>query len=113
MDQSLVFGTHLKALRQSRNLTQEELADQIGRSVDAVSKIERGTSLPALDTVIRLSSALQTALSDLLAPLESNDQKSGQRVKLEAELIAMVALLTDEQLKIAVRQIEALGGSNE
>lgn len=113
MNNASVFGAHLKALRQSKNLTQEELADQVGRSVDAISKIERGASLPSLDTIIRLSTSLETTLTDLIAPLESNAQKSDQRVRLEAELFAMASSLTDAQLKIAVRQIEALGVSSE
>lgn len=112
MNNASVFGTHLKALRQSKNLTQEELADQVGRSVDAISKIERGASLPSLDTIIRLSACLNTSLHDILSPIESQYLKSEQRVKLEARLAAMVTSLSDEQLKIAVRQIEVLGATD-
>lgn len=112
MDNASVFGAHLKALRQRKNLTQEELADQVGRSVDAISKIERGASLPSLDTIIRLSASLDTSLHEILSPIESKDRKSDQRVKLEARLAAMVTSLADEQLKIAVRQIEALGSTD-
>ena len=43
------FGKKLKALRKSRNLTQEELADELGYSRQIISAWERGSHHPGLD----------------------------------------------------------------
>lgn len=42
----MTFGEQIKAARESRHLSQEELAEQLGVSRQAVSKWENGTSLP-------------------------------------------------------------------
>lgn len=42
----MTFGEQIKAARESKHLSQEELAEQLGVSRQAVSKWENGTSLP-------------------------------------------------------------------
>lgn len=49
------LGERLQALRKSRGLSQEQLAEQAGVSRQAVSKWELGESTPELDKVILLS----------------------------------------------------------
>lgn len=49
------LAERILALRKARNLSQEELAEQIGVSRQAVGKWESGQSLPDLDKVIALS----------------------------------------------------------
>ena len=49
------LSERILALRKARNLSQEELAEQIGVSRQAVGKWESGQSLPDLDKVIALS----------------------------------------------------------
>ena len=46
----LMIGEKLKKLRRNRDLTQEEVATHLGISYQAISKWERGFSLP--DTAI-------------------------------------------------------------
>ena len=43
-------GSKIQAIRKRRKLTQPQLADRIGRSVDALSNLERGVSLRGKDT---------------------------------------------------------------
>jgi transcriptional regulator with XRE-family HTH domain len=45
-------------LRRHRGLTQEGLADLIGRTAETVSMLERGETTPKLETLIRLSASL-------------------------------------------------------
>lgn len=61
----LHFGVRLKQLRKEKKLTQEELAVRIGRSVDALSNIERGKSLPNFTTIEQLAQALDVPLKNL------------------------------------------------
>lgn len=47
----------IRELRRERGMTQEELCERAGISVDAVSRIEGGKRTPNLDTLQRLSEA--------------------------------------------------------
>ena len=52
------LGNDVRALRKSRNLTLNELAIKVGRSVGFVSQVERGLSSPSIDDLRALASAL-------------------------------------------------------
>ncbi len=49
------MGQIIKRLRKERNLTQEELAEQLNISAPAVSKWENGTSMPDISQVVPLA----------------------------------------------------------
>lgn len=49
------FGEILQELRQSRNLTQAQLAKAIHASNNTISAYERGTRLPILDNLVALA----------------------------------------------------------
>lgn len=50
-DLSQIVGLRVKRTREAANLTQSQLAERIDRTMEAVSNIERGVSLPGLDTL--------------------------------------------------------------
>lgn len=60
------LSERILALRKARNLSQEELAEQIGVSRQAVGKWESGQSLPDLDKVIALSEFFEVSCDYLL-----------------------------------------------
>ncbi|MGM9661843.1 MAG: helix-turn-helix transcriptional regulator [Oscillospiraceae bacterium] len=66
----MVFSEQLLRLRKSRGLSQEELAECLGVSRQAVSKWETGESVPDLPKLLALSEALETSL-DVLCGRES------------------------------------------
>ena len=49
------FGRSLKAIRKQINLTQEQLAETVGVSVEFISNIERGINAPSFKTLENLS----------------------------------------------------------
>ena len=59
------IGLRIKELRRSRNMTQEILSEKVGISSKYLSSIERGKENPTLDTIIKLSIALDVDLSDM------------------------------------------------
>jgi transcriptional regulator with XRE-family HTH domain len=59
------FGQHLKHLRHQRRLTQEDMADMTGLSVDLISNIERGINAPSFKTLEKLAEALAIPVSAL------------------------------------------------
>lgn len=71
------FGKNILSLRQNANMTQEELALRMGVTPQAISKWERGQSLPDITLFAQLCRALNVS-ADILLGLESkNDEKIG------------------------------------
>ena len=60
------FGTVLKQLRKSRNLTQEEFGSRVGLSKAVVSKYENGLGYPSFDMLIQIADYFGTTTDFLL-----------------------------------------------
>jgi transcriptional regulator with XRE-family HTH domain len=58
MEASVPFGPWLKQLRTSRDLTQEELATQVGCAVETIRKLEAGVRRPSKEIAHRLAEVL-------------------------------------------------------
>ena len=61
-----MIGEKIKALRKAKKLTQEQLAEFLNVSSQAVSKWETGMSSPDIDMLPRLAAFFQTSVDDLL-----------------------------------------------
>lgn len=59
------FGLRVQELRRQRELTQEQLAERIGKSTYTVSNIENGRLSTRIETASKLSEALGVSLADL------------------------------------------------
>ena len=67
------FSEKLLTLRKSRNLTQEELAEQLDVSRQSVSKWESGQAVPELDKIVALSRIFDVTTDYLLKPSEIDE----------------------------------------
>ena len=70
------IADRLIELRKKNGLSQDELADKLSISRQAVSKWERGESLPDTENLIALSRLYSVSLDDLVA----NEKKEGESV---------------------------------
>jgi transcriptional regulator with XRE-family HTH domain len=59
------FGEKIAALRQKRGLTQDELANKTGLSVDTIGAIEQGRRWARLTTLHKLAKALGISTDEL------------------------------------------------
>ncbi len=66
MNMDLV-GQRIASARKKRGMTQEQLAEQVGVSVQAVSKWETGKNLPDIENLLRIAEITNTPYSFLLA----------------------------------------------
>lgn len=98
------IGLAVKEIRKAKGMTQAELADATGRSTDAISQIERGVSVPSVDTLVSLTKALSTSVDQLLV-IDSNVPRA--RSARLAKAYALLSELPDAELEIAIRQISA------
>lgn len=62
------FGRRLRQLRRQKDLTQEQLAEATGLSVDMLSNIERGVNAPSFETIEKLAQALDIHANTLFDP---------------------------------------------
>ena len=67
------IADRIQCLRKNKGLSQEELADKVGVSRQAVSKWESGISNPSTSNLIALAKLFGTSVEALLA--EVNNQK--------------------------------------
>ena len=69
------IGKRIKAAREQRKLTQEQLAESVELSPMHVSVIERGVKLPKLETLINIANVLDVSADFLLQDVVSNQTK--------------------------------------
>jgi len=60
-----LLGLNIKKIRKEKNLTQQQLADKIGKGLNFMGKIEIAFSKPRLDTLIDIANALEVSVSEL------------------------------------------------
>lgn len=107
MDTKHAVGSKIRMLRKRRMLTQPDLAEVIDRSVDALSNLERGISLPNFETLERLSAALGVPVRDFF-PGSPEEERDPKRAGLFAKLNDLARSLANAELELAVEQIEVL-----
>ncbi len=59
------FGKNCKTLRESRGMSQSELADKVGVRPPMINYIEAGTKLPSLALGLRIADILGTTVDEL------------------------------------------------
>lgn len=101
-----VIRANVKALREKRGWSQEELAVAVDRTWQSISNIETGKSLPPLPTL----GALATAFGVPLAALLSEDvlPASNARADLMQQASVYLSDLSDAQLVTAVKMLAVL-----
>jgi transcriptional regulator with XRE-family HTH domain len=62
----LKLGEHIRAIRVSKNITQEQLANEIGAEISQISRIERGIINTSIANLQNISKVLEIPLKDLL-----------------------------------------------
>lgn len=100
------IGSRVKAGRNAAGMTQEQLADSVARSIEALSNIERGESLPPLDTLQSIADTLSLSLIDLID--DGQRHQSAKREEIEAQLISLLRSLNDDQAELALRLVKSI-----
>ena len=74
MNQNAI-GRRIKAAREKKGMTQEQLAEWVELSPMHVSVIERGVKLPKLETLINIANVLDVSADVLLQDVVKNQTK--------------------------------------
>ena len=95
-DQRGLIEERVRAARRRRPMTQEELAERVGRHPTHVAKTEAGMSWPSVQTLLRLADALEVSAAILL-PTPSNPAE-GLHGEAVAECLETVRGFGPEEL---------------
>ena len=92
------FGSFLSELRREKGFTQQELADKLFVSNKAVSKWERGLSLPDIDLLTPLAGLLGVTVAELL---------KGERLTVGQVDACEVKSLVDQAVQLSAEEVES------
>jgi transcriptional regulator with XRE-family HTH domain len=67
------IGARLRYIRQEKDMTLDELATAASIDKGFLSRLERGTKQPSIDTVLRLSAALEVPIGQLFGERTAED----------------------------------------
>ena len=108
------FAQRLRALRQTRGLTQEALARRATVTVPYIGKLERAGASPGIDLVEKLASALGVSPTELL-PAQEPDPMTILREQAESRFHSVMVRSDRSTLEMLVPWLalldDALGRS--
>ncbi len=94
------FGKRLKELRNSKCLTQAQLAEKVGLHEKQISKIESGAHFPTFENFVKILNTLQATISDF------EEDKITSTEKLKA--LKIIKNADDEELSYYTPILEHL-----
>ncbi|MEH6941485.1 helix-turn-helix domain-containing protein [Bacillus sp. JJ722] len=82
-----ITSSRIKALREARKLTMQELADKVGISKSMISYYENGKKTPSVKTINIIASVLNVSVDYLLGKTDSFDgnENTSNDIKLLIE----------------------------
>ena len=92
----MTLGEKIQALRKSHNWSQEQLAEQIGVTRQALSKWENGTAVPDTSNVVQLARLFGVTTDYLLLEGGNGKEPAESAERSNAELIAF----REKQMKL-------------
>lgn len=96
MDQ-IKIGAFLKVLRKEKNLTQEQLAEQLGVSGRTVSRWETGNNMPDISLLVEIAEFYEVTIPELI----NGERKSETMNENEKEVATTMAdYATEEKSEI-------------
>ena len=96
-------GQRIKAAREKKNLTQDELAALVNISTTHMSVIERGVKIPRLDTFVAIANALAVSADALLSDVGEHAARG-----VASELSSMIAELPQGEKVRVLKVVHAL-----
>ncbi len=102
MDLSAI-GSRIKAAREKKHLTQEDLAAIVDLSSTHISVIERGVKPPKLETFVKLANALEVSADSLLQDVVDHSSEG-----VANTLVADILKLPERERSRLINAVHAL-----
>lgn len=97
------LGLKIKAVRQSRNLTQENLAEMVGVNTSHISNTENAHTKVSLNVLLAIANALNTSIDFLLS-----DQYENSSMALDNEIVRALKDCDNEKKEKILKIIDIL-----
>ena len=115
------FGNRLAEIRKQHNLTQNDIAEKLDISPQAVSKWENDLTSPDIDTLIKLAEIFNISIDELVGKknyevqyVEQEERKdisklmlrirvdttAGDRIRVNLPVLAVKALINNDSVKL-------------
>ena len=98
---TIELGNRLAQLRKEKGISQEELADKLGVSRQAVSKWERGEASPDTDNLIELAKIYNISLDELVGNKKEEKEEKHEEKKEETKTSGGIHI-TDEDGSVRI-----------
>lgn len=96
------FAERLRALRDTRRITQARLADLLEVDPRVYNRWERGAATPQLETVVRIAQILQVSLDELAGLTATKSEPRVRNPKLHALYQQMDGLSDEDQQALII-----------
>ena len=96
-------GIMVKELRSVRNMTRQQLADEIGLSLGALRKIETGTNGAKIDTLVSIADVFHVPLDYLVCGCQQKAESASLLAGLnekEVQFIRNIVLSVIDNMKL-------------
>ena len=103
------LGRHVRRHRERVGMSQVDLAEAIGRSVQMIGRIERGKSAPSFATLEEIARVLETPVQDFFGPKElGRDDASVNRIMHRLSVLSIQEIeWIDQMIAIALGRPDA------
>jgi transcriptional regulator with XRE-family HTH domain len=91
MKNGMAVGSRVKTIRESRNLTIEEVADRAGLTIDQLKRMEEDKNLPSLAPLIKVARVLGVRLGTFL----DDEDRLGPVVCRQADLTRTISFSSE------------------
>ena len=75
------ISKRIRDLRKAMKLTQSQFAEMVNLSEDSIGKIERGVSVPTVDTLSKIADGLKITLSEVLGETQHKAKSQNQVIE--------------------------------
>lgn len=99
---SRTIGQRMRDIRESKGMTQKQVADKCGMADSAIRRYEAGGANPKLKTLLRIAGALGVSITDLL---DVPDEYRISATKLERALSELDEKIKSSEDEEEVRQL--------
>lgn len=93
-------GKRIKEMRKNKGMTQEELAERLGMSREAIARIETGKNGTSVDGIISIAQVFDVS-TDTVLGLEKN-------IELDREIATKFDMILDDKKQLAYDCIVSL-----
>ena len=81
------LGEHITILRKRKKLSQSKLGSLVNISGDTIGRYERGTMVPSIEAIIKISNALDVSIDYLVGKISQEiDQNTMERLEKISQL---------------------------